>query len=154
MPQAAEPASVARRLVETVPALAGVLRDLTMDHGPGDLRVPEWRWLYFLTRGPEETLAELAERYGRQPEEIGPHVERLVEAGVVARQPTDGGGQDPRLVVTDEGRRALGSAREAVATHLADRIAQMGPGTLASVTEALDLLEALLAGSREPEPGR
>lgn len=142
MSTAAEPELTARRILETIPTLAGVLRDLTRLHVPGELSIREWRWLYFLASHPGADLPSLTESYGRDPEEVEPVIDRLVEIGVVAR--VDDGPGPPALAITDQGGRALAQARETVADRLADRVADVGPGTLATVTEALDILEEVL----------
>lgn len=139
-----EPEAIAAQLLEVVPSLAGVLRQLTMEHAPGELRLREWRWLFFVAQAEGQDLETLGEIYGREPEEVGPVIDRLLELGVLTRSTEEDGPIEGSLEVTDQGQRALGQARQAVADRLTDRIAAMGPGTLATVTEALDILEETL----------
>lgn len=140
----AEPEAVAKQLLEVVPSLAAVLRELTMAHAPGELRLREWRWLFFIAKSGGQDLEALCETYGRDPEEVAPVIDRLVELGVLTRSAGDDGEAGGVLRVTTQGQRALGVAREAVADRLTDRIAAMGPSTLATVTEALEILDEVL----------
>lgn len=139
-----EPEAVARQLLEVVPSLAGVLRELTMDHAPGELRLREWRWLFFVAQTEGQDLEALGEAYGRNPDEVAPVIDRLMELGLLSRRPGADGPTSGGLELTDQGQRALGQAREEVADRLTDRIAAMGPGTLATVIEALEILDTVL----------
>ncbi len=154
MSAAAEPELTAYRLLETIPALAGVLRDLTRSHVPGELTVKEWRWLFFLAGHQGTDLAGLGEAYAREPGEIEPVMEQLISVGVVQRHPPGEAGSRATFELTAQGERALAQARTTVAERLTDRIAAMGPGTLAAVTEALDILEAVLVDGATGRGGR
>lgn len=130
-----------RPLVDTVPKLGMHLLD-AIDAGSRD--------------GDALNVVELAARSGQLKGTVSKHVQRLVDLGLVQRDPVPGNRKEIRLSVTPDGRRVVEVHRQMhheMDAGVRDFLMRYSAGELATVNRILaDLLAAQRRGVRLISP--
>jgi DNA-binding MarR family transcriptional regulator len=138
----------AERLVRTAPLVSRWIERVLAAHDP-PLTVAQYLALQAVAQG-EVVGAELARRAAVSPAAISQLLAALEGAGLVTRdQHADDRRRQP-LALTEQGRRALGSAQSALRERLAGLLADMPPPEAAALARLLERLEALLSGTPPP----
>jgi DNA-binding MarR family transcriptional regulator len=107
-----------------------------------------------LASAPAQSIGELAERTFTHHSSVSVVVSRLVEAGLVVRQPSP---EDTRRVVielTPRGRQLVRRAPVAAQTELILKVSRLPRSTLVALAEALEVLMHSLANSSAPRRRR
>jgi DNA-binding MarR family transcriptional regulator len=138
----------AERLVRTAPLVSRWIERVLAAHDP-PLTVAQYLALQAVAQG-EVVGAELARRAAVSPAAISQLLAALEGAGLVTRdQHADDRRRQP-LALTEQGRRALGSAQSALRERLAGLLADMPPPEAAALACLLERLEASLSGTPPP----
>jgi DNA-binding MarR family transcriptional regulator len=138
--------------MEIAPLVMRSIRAEMRGHRRGDLSVPQFRTLIYLSRYPGASLSAVAEHLGLSL----PTASRLVD-GLVSRSEVERGASlaDRRRValsVTESGSNALETARRATQASLTDRLNVLSPAERASLAQALEALRRAFAPEAEPAP--
>ncbi|MFN2451294.1 MAG: MarR family winged helix-turn-helix transcriptional regulator [Candidatus Dormibacteria bacterium] len=91
-------------------------------------------------------VKELAQREGSSAPTVSAHLDRLEEAGMVARTRGSDDRRRVGLTVTAEGSRVLRTVRSRRTAWLAARIEQLAPEQRAALDTAVGALRALVEG--------
>jgi DNA-binding MarR family transcriptional regulator len=137
-----EPVAVANRLR---PVLLQLNRHLRREVHPLGVTGGQVSLLVAIKRAAGIGVRELAAQEGISPAGMSGHVDRLENAGLVARRPDSGG--DRRRVglhVTPEGERVLRLVKSRRTAWLAARLRRLDAEQLAKLDEAIEPLAALL----------
>jgi DNA-binding MarR family transcriptional regulator len=138
---------LAERLRLAVTRLARRLRQQSdVDASPTQLSA-----LATIARLGPMTLGDLAGAERVQPPTITAAVGRLEKQSYVVRHPDE---QDRRIVnveVTSAGRKLLARNRSRKTAYLAKRLRALSPGERATLTEATEILDRLLAPELDSE---
>ena len=89
-------------------------------------------------------VRELAARERMSPAGMSGHVERLVEAGLVARTPSAVDRRRVGLTLTAEGRRVRRSVKHRRTAWLASRLRGLSAGELEAIDRAIEPLQELI----------
>jgi DNA-binding MarR family transcriptional regulator len=141
-------AELAGRLRLAVARLARQLRQTA----ESDLSPTQLATIATLDRTGPVTLSELAALERVAPPSITRAVGRLVEAGLVARQPDPHDGRITRVSLTAAGRALLERNRSRRSAWLATRLRELPPDEVERLAAAAEVLEHL-AGLDVAEPG-
>ena len=109
-----------------------------------DLTVPQFRTLNYLQNHPGASLSDVAESQGLTLPSASKLVQKLVAQKVVVRRAA----QDRRRVdlsLTEKGLAALSTARVETRQYLADSLQSLTSDELATVGEALRILDRAFA---------
>jgi DNA-binding MarR family transcriptional regulator len=109
----------------------------------GDLTGPQLTALSRLERLGSVTTAELARREQLTPQTMGGTVAVLEDRGLVARTADPADGRRWLLTVTDAGRAALSSERNAVTDRMAAAMASFTSEEIATLDAAASLIQRL-----------
>ncbi|MHB8632955.1 MAG: MarR family winged helix-turn-helix transcriptional regulator [Thermoplasmatota archaeon] len=110
---------------------------------PGDLSMPQFRFLHMLRTKPEDSLSAIAEDLGVSPPALSRMVDGLVERGLVERTTASGDRRRVELALTPAGDALMREVRAGIVEGLAQRLA--GPEqNLKALVEAMGQLQASL----------
>lgn len=101
-----------------------------------------------IARAGPLTLGELAAIERVQPPTVTAAVARLVEQGLVERQPDPADGRVTLVRATPDGRRLLDEQRSRKQEYLDQRLRALDPGELDTLEAAAGILERLLEDGR------
>lgn len=134
----------------TVAAAARTLAHLarTLERASRDLSLPQYRILSLVARGDERATV-LAGRLALTKPTVSALVDTLAERGLVERAAVEGDRRSVRLVVTDDGRRALATAESAMAEVLGRLLDSMERARRDVLLDALGELGEVLRRERE-----
>jgi DNA-binding MarR family transcriptional regulator len=130
------------------PALLRLNRELRSELAALGVTGGQTTVLWLIRESPGIGVRELAARESISSPGMSGHVDRLEQAGLVTRVPSDTDRRRVGLYLTDEGRRVLDQVRRRRTHWLAKRLDRLGDDELRAVDAALDPLLALL----EEEP--
>ena len=91
--------------------------------------------------------SEIADRLGVEGATMVAMIDRLVKAGLVARQPCESDRRINRVVLTDDGRRVFEIVKAEAAAVRRELLARLDPQKLAVATEILESLQELIGQS-------
>lgn len=128
------------RLRRAVMVLGRRLRQQAAD---GDLSATEMSVLGRVLRGEAVTPGQLAKAEHVQPPSMTKVLERLGEAGFLARRPHPDDGRQQLLSITDQGREFIERTREERNRWLAQHLDQLDDAQRTALQDALPALEAL-----------
>jgi DNA-binding MarR family transcriptional regulator len=126
------------------PVLLRLNRELRRELAPLGVTGGQAAILHLIQRSPGAGVRELALRENISPAGMSGHVDRLVTAGLVRREPSDSDRRRVGLHVTGAGQRVLRSVRSRRTAWLASRLERLSREELAAVDDALAPLAALL----------
>jgi DNA-binding MarR family transcriptional regulator len=138
----------AERLVRTAPLVSRWIERVLAAHDP-PLTVAQYLALQAVAQG-EVVGAELARRAAVSPAAISQLLAALEGAGLVTRDRHADDRRRQPIALTEQGRRALGSAQSALRERLAGLLADMPPPEAAALACLLERLEASLSGTPPP----
>ncbi len=139
---AAEPVEVANRLR---PVLLHLSRHLRREVGSLGVTAGQVSLLAAIQAQPGVGVGELAAREAMSAPAVCGHLDRLEDAGLVARErATDGDRRRVGLTVTGAGVEILHEARSRRTAWLADRLRTVPPADLRLIDEAAAALRRLL----------
>src|SRR5918912_3521326 len=103
-----------------------------------------------LASAPAQSLGELAERTFTHHSSVSVVVSRLVEAGLVVREPSPEDTRRAVIQLTPRGRQVLRHAPVAAQAELILKVSKLPRATLVALAEALELLMTSLANTPSP----
>jgi DNA-binding MarR family transcriptional regulator len=106
--------------------------------------------LSVLVFGGPKTLGELAAAEQVRPPTMTSIVQGLAEDSLVRRDADPDDGRVVRVTATAKGKRVLQSARRRRIASLAERLASLDSGEIATVKEGAELVDAALRRSSAP----
>jgi len=120
-------------------ALAWLARQVELGAADADLSLPQYRILGLLDAGPVISSA-LADRLAVQRPSVTAVMDGLVARGLVDRRPGEGDRRQVSHTITDDGRRVLTAADDAVEGRLRAVAGCLGdPGQAAVALDSLGL---------------
>ncbi len=134
----------AQLVVAIVPRAMRQIRTITRSHA-SSLSVPQFRTLGFLRRHPQANLTALADHLGISLPAASALVSRLVDAGFVERTTDPAERRRVRLALSEPGRERVAASQLAVGEWWALRLARLSPRELATISDGLETLAALLS---------
>jgi DNA-binding MarR family transcriptional regulator len=146
----------AEALVRTAPLVSRWIERVLAAHEPS-LTVAQYLTLQAIDDG-EVVGAELARRAAVSPAAVSQLLAVLDGAGLLTRDRLEHDRRRQPLVLTEYGRRVLGSARTTLRERLAGLLAGLPPRENEALAHLLERLEASLSGTppppRPPRPVR
>ena len=139
------PSDCSAQLIEVTPLLMRRIRHEMRRRTMPGLSVPQFRTLNYLRRHPRSSLSDVAAHLGLTLPSTSKLVQKLVAQKVVLRR----GATDRRRVclsLTQEGITALSVAHLETRQHLADGLSPLTTKELATVSAALQILNAAFSG--------
>jgi MarR family transcriptional regulator for hemolysin len=104
-----------------------------------------WMTIAVAARAAEPlSQSELADRLGVEGATMVAMVDRLVKAGLIARQPCPNDRRVNRVVITEAGARLVDTVKAEAAAARKDLLAQIDRKKLIVATELLEALQALI----------
>lgn len=141
-------ADVARKVLETVPAVMRFIRGEMRRGRTTDLNVVQFRTLVFVDKRTETSLGEVAGHLGLSPASITKMVDGLETRGLATRVPSRADRRRVRLTLTQQGRRMMETARRQTQEALAAVLCRLAPEDLRAVRRAMVALGALLSAKQ------
>ncbi|HLX19767.1 MAG TPA: MarR family transcriptional regulator [Gaiellaceae bacterium] len=126
------------------PALLQVGRELRREARAVGVSPEQVSLLTDIKYAPGLGIRDLAARQRVSPPAMTKHVDRLEEAGLVARTPSETDRRRVGLTLTDEGQRLLRRVRSRRTAWLAQRLGGLEPDDLAAIEAAVEPLWGLL----------
>jgi DNA-binding MarR family transcriptional regulator len=149
MPPPGPPEAVEERAARTADRLHSLsihlLRRLRREDEAAGLSAPQLSALSVVVFGGPVTVGELAEAEQVRPPTISRLVQRLERDGLVSREPDLTDRRVVRVRATRAGEQVLEEGRARRVAALAARLAALEPAELATLADAADLLERVLA---------
>jgi DNA-binding MarR family transcriptional regulator len=112
---------------------------------PGDLSMPQFRFLSILAKEPDRGLGDIAEDLGVSPPALSKLVDGLVERCLVARAAAAEDRRRLSLAITPAGARLVAGFRSQLEEGLAHRLAALPAKAQAGLAVALRDLQSVLA---------
>jgi DNA-binding MarR family transcriptional regulator len=135
----------ARRVVGTLPPLMQEIRSQMRQAVPAGLSVPQFRVLILARRKPGASVSDVAAHLGVTLPTASVAVDRLVKQGLLTIDITPDNRRRRSIGLTPQGARVVTQAQARTTRALADRLAPLSTRQLATLQEALTLLEVHLA---------
>jgi DNA-binding MarR family transcriptional regulator len=138
------PDRCARQLLEVAPLVMRAIR-AEMRAGGGNLTVPQFRALAFVSRNPGASLSDVAEHMGLTLPSMSKLNDGLVARKLVTRVTATADRRRLVLAPTARGRALLESRRAATRVRLAERLAPLPAADRAVVSAAMHALQPIFA---------
>jgi DNA-binding MarR family transcriptional regulator len=138
----------AEALVRTAPLVSRWIERLLAGHEP-PLTVAQYLALQAVADG-ELVGAELARRAAVSPAAVSQLLATLEDNGLLIRGRLEDDRRRQSLALTQQGRRALGSAQTALRDRLAGLVADLPPPEAEALAGSLERLQASLSGTPPP----
>lgn len=107
-----------------------------------------WLTIAVACKAPEPlSQSEIADRLGVEGATMVAMIDRLVKAGLVARQPCESDRRINLVVLTEDGRRVFETVKAEAAAVRRELLARLDPAKLAVATEILESLQELIGQS-------
>ena len=113
---------------------------------PGGLSLPQFRALAIVGARRAASPSELAEDMGLAPATTSAIADRLVEAGLMVREPPETDRRRRVLALSPQGRRELNAGLRTLREHLAGYLGPLSTNDREKVTMATNLVRAHLGG--------
>jgi DNA-binding MarR family transcriptional regulator len=123
-----------------------LLRRLRREDDASGLTAPRLSALSVVVFGGPRTLGELATAEQVRPPTMTRIIAALEQAGLVAREPDPADGRAVLIRATPVGKQLLEEGRACRTTALARQLATLAPGELATLQQAVEILDRLLHG--------
>jgi DNA-binding MarR family transcriptional regulator len=134
------PAVCARDLLMTVPAVMKFVRSHMGGSSKGEVSVPQFRTLIFLTKNKDASLSMLAEHLALSVSATSRLIDGLVRRGIVHREISMKDRRQVHLSLTTKGETIFHSARNAAVEAMVDSFSELTERELARIAEATALL--------------
>ena len=136
-----------REVLEVVPLIMRSIRGELRRHRGGDVSVPEFRTLLYLSRHENASLSEVAEHIGLTLPSMSRIVDILVTRKLATRETHHSDRRRMTLTLTGRGRTALQSALMATEAYLHALFGRFSSTERATVLKAMQVLRPLFAKS-------
>jgi DNA-binding MarR family transcriptional regulator len=137
-----------------VPVVMRAIRTELRKHRGGDISVPQFRALFYVSRHEGASLSQVAEHVGLTM----PSMSRIVDGLVARRLATRETHQDDRrrmtLALTTQGHATLRSARQTTEAYLSQLFRTLPSIKRSTVIEAMQVLRTVFAVTGSPEAGK
>ncbi|WP_026328327.1 MarR family winged helix-turn-helix transcriptional regulator [Streptomyces sulphureus] len=117
-----------------------VLYDAVLDGAPVDIDRQTYPVLSGLSRLGPQTAKRLADEVGIDRSGASRYADRLEAAGLLEREPDPSDGRATLLVLTPQGKAVAARLHEALAEHLAERIADWSDSQTRTLVDGIHLL--------------
>ena len=128
------------QLLDVVPLIMRRARAEARRRALPGTSIPQARVLHFLGQNPGASLSEVAEFVGLTMPSTSKLVQRLVSQGVVERRDGSDDRRRINLSLTEQGQTALARARLETREQLAHNLQHLSPRELATISDALKVL--------------
>jgi DNA-binding MarR family transcriptional regulator len=145
----ASPNECAGLVLQVVPMMMRAIRMEMRTHRGGDLSVPQFRVLIFLSRNEGASLSDVAEHLGLTLPSMSKMIDGLVSREMVTRQADPGDRRRVTLTLTALGLETMHSAYSSTLSRLAERLGGLSPSELAAVVDAMVAMETIFAPDGE-----
>jgi DNA-binding MarR family transcriptional regulator len=146
VPESTDPGPLASRLRVAMTHLGRQLRH----QDPPGMSATQHLALATIAKRGEMAIGDLAEAE-RLPSSAATRLaDRLEEAGLVARKRDPNDRRGVLVTITEAGRRVMEERRRLGNAWLAGRLSRLSPAQLASLAEALGLIEQVVLADRDP----
>lgn len=105
-----------------------------------------------LLEAPARSVNDLAERTSTHQSSVSTVVSRLVDRGLVRREPSVDDGRRMEISITDRGRRLVESAPLTAQMRMQRAMRRLDPGQLTALAEGLEVLVRESGFAGEPVP--
>jgi DNA-binding MarR family transcriptional regulator len=143
----------AREVLETVPLAMRNVRSELRKHRGGDLSVPQFRTLFYVSRHEGTSLSAVADHVGLTLPSMSRIVDMLVARKLATRTTHRGDRRRMTLTLTNQGRATLQSARKATESYLRDLFEAVSSEKRVTVVEAMRILRPIFSSSQSGEIG-
>lgn len=148
------PDQCARQVLEVVPLVMRGIRGELRRHRGGDVSVPQFRTLLFLSSHEDASLSEVAEHIGLTLPSMSKTIDMLVARRLATRETHPGDRRRMTLALTTRGRATLRSALEATEAFLRELFRTLPSSERATIIEAMQALRPLFSQARNVETER
>jgi DNA-binding MarR family transcriptional regulator len=135
----------ARDVLEVVPLVMRGIRAELRKHKEGDLSVPQFRALFYVSRHEGASLSEVAEHVGLTPPSMSRIVDLLMARGLAKRETHHVDRRRMTLTLTAHGHATLKSAREATETYLRELFRTLPSTKRATIARAMQVLRPVFS---------
>ena len=142
------PAECAREVLEVVPLVMRSIRAELRRHRGGDLSVPQFRTLIFLSRHEGTSLSQVAEHIGLTLPSMSSIIDGLVARGLATRETHPNDRRRMALALTTRGQATLRSALGATETYLRGVFATLPSNERAIVVQSMRTLRPAFSQGR------
>ena len=142
------PDQCAREVLEVIPLVMRSIRSELRKHRGGDISVPQFRTLLFLSRHENASLSEVAEHIGLTLPSMSSIVDILVTRKLATRETYHGDRRRMTLTLTGRGRTALQSALMATEAYLRVLFGMLSSPECATVVKAMQVLRPVFMKPR------
>jgi DNA-binding MarR family transcriptional regulator len=141
----------AREVLEVVPLIMRSIRGELRKHRGGDVSVPQFRTLLYVSRHEDASLSEVAEHIGLTLPSMSRIVDILVTRRLATRETHSGDRRRMTLTLTGRGRTVLESALMATDAYLRALFGGFSSNERATVLKAMQVLRPVFAKSSNLE---
>lgn len=127
--------------------MRGIRSELRIHRG-GDISVPQFRTLLFLSRNENASLSEVAQHIGLTLPSMSNTIDMLVARRLVTRESHPADRRRMTLALTTLGRATLGSALKATEAYLRGLFGTLSSGERATIIQAMQTLRPLFSQPR------
>lgn len=138
----------AREVLEVVPLVMRAIRGELRTQRRGDVSVPQFRTLLFLSRHENASLSEMAEHIGLALPSMSRIVDILVNRGLATRDTHHGDRRRMILTLTTRGRATLRLALGATEAYLRVLFETLSSNERATVVKAMQVLRPVFTKPR------
>ena len=140
----------AREVLEVVPVVMRGIRTELRSHRGGDISVPQFRTLFYVSRHEGPSLSQVAEHVGLTMPSMSRIVDGLVARRLATRETHRGDRRRMTLALTTHGHAKLRSARQTTEAYLSQLFRTLPSTKRDTVVEAMRVLRTIFAetGSR------
>jgi DNA-binding MarR family transcriptional regulator len=138
-------------LLDVVPQVMRVMRAEMRSRRSGELSVPQFRTLAYLSRHPGSALLDVTAHIGLMPPTMSKLVDGLIARKLVSRNTSETDRRRVTLSLTAEGKVTLERARRHIRARLADALSTLPETDKSSVREALAVLRRAFSDGAETE---
>jgi len=144
--------SLAAEILETIPALMGVIRNEVRRHRTTSLSVADFRVLLYVNVNGGTGLSPIADHVGFSVPSASRVVERLLQDGLLRRETFPEDRRRVVLTLTEAGSREIARARDAAGRYLGQRLDTLDAEAQEEMTRSLQLLRKTFAPAPAPAP--
>ena len=145
------PRDCAHEVLDVVPLVMRTIRTQMRQHRAADLSVPQFRALSYIDRNSGASLSAVAEHIGLTLPSMSKIVDGLVARKLVIRQTHPDDRRRMTLALTERGRSALESSREATRDCLAQTLGNLSSTDRLTIVAAMNLLRPIFTSNQIAE---
>ncbi len=132
--------SCAEGLLAALPYVMRFIRTEVQRHRAGELTMPQFRALVFVTHNDNASLSELAEHLGLSMPAASRTVDLLVKRGLLNRRTRSNDRRSVSLSLTKRGQASVQTVERIIREALVGRFKAIPPADLAAVQQATTIL--------------